>query len=64
MVYADTSSATLQLTFNVPIVCIIKNSKPNCNLNLQQLSTTKWIDLDGHYEVYLINNQLTVITLN
>lgn len=49
------SSASIELSFTVPVICRVVDGKPVCNLKLAQTSATTWTDgkykltLDGQY---------------
>lgn len=57
---ASSSSASLQITINVPAVCELKNNKPVCNLELTQVNDFIWVDTKRGYTVTVIDGLLTL----
>lgn len=55
-----TSSAAVLIKIIIPVVCIVSNGEPRCNLELTKLDDNLWVDVGRGITVKIEDNQLVI----
>lgn len=61
---AENSSSSINLTFTVPVVCVMVGEVPSCNLELTKVKYNEWVDVVRGYRITLENGFITIETIN